>query len=510
MSVEENQPGTQESTNNHLAWSMPSISKSRFLDGLQCPKLFWHHFNAPSEFPAIDAATQAIFDQGAEVGRLARTLFPGGMLIDHTGDPEQAIVDTQTALDARRPVFEGAFVFAGASCRVDILVPVGRDQWDLAEVKSTTGVEDIHLHDVAFQAWVLTGAEVKLRRCWIMHIDSGYVRHGDLDPARLFKRVDVTPQAQALSRGVEDQLDDLGTVTRQLAAPDVEIGKHCDHPHTCPLKDRCWSFLPDDNVFKLYRGGNRSWQLLRDRIHAIRDIPDDFKLSAKQSIQRQSVRTGKPHVNRPALQKFLARLTYPVHYVDFETINPAIPKYEDTSPYGQIPFQFSLRVQRAADAEPEHYSFLADGIVDPCPELMRRLSGLIGTVGSVVAYNAGFELRVLRECCEQMTEYRPWLDGVERRMVDLLVPFRAFHFYHTDQRGSASMKAVLPALTGNGYDHLAIKDGGGASREFLRITCGNCDPVERQRTRANLESYCALDTWGMVEIVRSLRDLSEL
>jgi len=482
------------------------ISKSRFLAGLQCPKLLWHLANAPTELPAVDDATQAIFDQGAEVGRLARTLYPGGILIDHHGDPEQAILDTQAALEARRPVFEGAFAYNGASCRVDILVPVGRDQWDLFEVKSTTSVEEVHLQDVAFQAWVVGGAGVRLRRCWIMHLDSGYVRHGDLDTAKLFARVDVTSQVRALGREIEDQLNEMTVVIRQPAFPDIEIGKHCDHPHACPLNENCWSFLPGDDVFHLYRGGSRSWQLFGDRIHAIKDIPDDFELTTKQAVQRQAVRTGKPHVDRSAIRRFLERLIYPVHYVDFETINPAIPVYDGTSPYSQVPFQFSLHLQATSGAEPVHHSFLADGAADPRKEFTEELVRHIGPAGSVVAYNAGFELRVLRECCHLMPEYRPWLDSVERRMIDLLEPFRAFHYYHPAQLGSASMKAVLPALTGRGYDHLAIQDGGTASRVFMRVARGEVDPVERQRLRGDLERYCALDTLGMVEIVRALRD----
>jgi len=482
------------------------ISKSRYLAGLQCPKLLWHVAKVPTDLPAIDAATQAIFDQGAEVGRLARTLYPGGTLIDHSGDPDQAIIDTQLALDARRSVFEGAFAFQGATCRVDILVPVGRDQWDLVEAKSTTGVEDVHLHDVAFQAWVVSGVGLSLRSCWIKHIDSSYVRHGDLEPAKLFTRVDVTAQVQALSCEIEDQLDEMAGVIRQPAAPDVEIGKHCDHPYTCPLKEQCWSFLPDDNVFELYLGGSRSWQLFRDRIHAIKDIPDDFELTKKQAVQRQAVRTGKPHIDRSAIRRFLARLKYPVHYIDFETINPAIPIYEGTSPYQQVPFQFSLHVQADPDDDPVHHSFLADGAADPRREFMEALVRHTGPAGSVVAYNAGFELRVLRECCELTPAHRVWLDSVERRMLDLLEPFRSFNLYHPAQQGSASMKAVLPALTGSGYDHLAIQDGGAASREFLRIGASDFDPVERQRVRGNLERYCALDTLGMVQIERSLRE----
>lgn len=483
---------------------MNTISKSRFLSGLQCPKLLWHLANAPTELPAIDDATQATFDQGAEIGSLARTLFPDGVLIDHHGDPEEAIIDTQTALDARKPVFEGAFGFQGAYCRVDILVPVGRDQWDLLEVKSTTGVEDVHLHDLAFQAWVVAGAGVRLRRCWIMHLDSSYVRQGDLDTAKLFKRVDVTSQVQAPGREIQDQLDELTAVIRKGESPEVEIGKHCDHPFACPLKEKCWAFLPDDNVFQLYRGGSRYWQLFRDRVLTITDIPADFNLTGKQTIQSKAVRTGKPHFNRSALHKFLERLAYPVHYVDFETINPAIPMYDGTSPYSQVPFQFSLHVQTTPDSEPIHHSFVADGSTDPRREFLESLVRHIGTTGSVVAYNAGFELRVLRECCELMPEYSPWLESLERRVVDLLEPFRAFHYYHPDQNGSASMKAALPALTGNGYDHLTIQDGGTASREFIRVTFDEVDPAERQRVRDALERYCGLDTLGMVEIVQKL------
>jgi hypothetical protein len=360
-----------------------TISKSKFLSGLQCPKLLWHLAKAPAELPAVAAATQAIFDQGAEVGRLAGTLFPGGILIDNHGDPEQAIIDTQRALDARKPVFEGSFAHSGASCRVDILIPVGLDQWDLIEVKSTTGVEDVHLHDVAFQAWVVAGAELKLRLCWVMHLDSGYVRHGDLDPAHLFQRVAVTSQVQAPGRDIEDQLDDMAAVIREDQSPEVEIGKKCDAPYPCPLKEKCWSFLPDHSVFRLYRGGNRSWQLFRDRIHAISDIPDDFKLTTNQAIQRRAVRTGKPHIERSAIRRFLERLTYPVHYVDFETINPAIPMYNGTSPYQQLPFQFSLHIQADPDADPVHHSFLAAGAADPRREFLESLVRHIGPAGSV-------------------------------------------------------------------------------------------------------------------------------
>ncbi len=176
-------------------------------------------------------------------------------------------------------------------------------------------------------------------------------------------------------------------------------------------------------------------------------------------------------------------------------------------PYLQIPFQFSLHVVRASGAKPEHVMFLANGQHDPRPEFMLKLREAIGRAGSIVAYNAAFELGRLKECCEAMPNFAPWLESVAGRVVDLLDPFKSFHYYHPDQEGSASMKAVLPALTGRGYEGLAIQEGGAASLEFLRVTFGEVSEAERRRVRRQLEEYCGQDTEGMIWIVDALRAL---
>jgi hypothetical protein len=103
-----------------------------------------------------------------------------------------------------------------------------------------------------------------------------------------------------------------------------------------------------------------------------------------------------------------------------------------------------------------------------------------------------------------LPEFRTWYRQVERRIVDLLLPFRGFRYYHAAQRGSASMKAVLPALTGRGYEGLEIQEGGQASQEFLRTHFGDVPEDERQRVRQQLIAYCGLDTEGMVRIVEAI------
>jgi hypothetical protein len=138
---------------------------------------------------------------------------------------------------------------------------------------------------------------------------------------------------------------------------------------------------------------------------------------------------------------------------------------------------------------------------------MARLRGAVAEEGSLVAFNAAFEKGVLRECADALPAFQPWVNSLESRFVDLLQPFRAFRYYHPAQHGSASMKAVLPALTGRGYEDLAIRDGDMASREYLRITFGNPEPTERDRVYRQLEEYCGLDTEGMWQIISALRNL---
>ena len=491
----------------------PYISKSTYLMGLQCAKLIWFRYNAKDQIPTPDEATLAIFDQGTEVGELARQLFPGGtMVAPGIFAPDQVIAQTRQAIRERRPLYEAAFVFNGGYDRTDILVPVSGDAWDLVEVKSTTSLkEEVHLPDIAFQAYVLAGAGIKLRKCFLAHINNEFVRHGAIDPQKFFTLEDVTRSVSVLSREVEEKLDAMHRIIGAKTHPEIQIGAHCDNPYTCPLHDHCWSFLPEASVFTLYRGGKKSFKLLKQGVQHLENIPADFPLTDNQAIQRAALLAGKPHVDRPALAAFLSQIEYPASFLDFETIGTAIPLFDETSPFQQIPFQFSLHILRQPVAksrfDPVHRQFLAEGTVDPRAEFMRQLRDALPVTGSVVAYNASFEIGRLNECCELLPEFKPWLKKVTPRIVDLLLPFRGFRYYHPQQHGSASMKAVLPALTGQGYENLAIQEGGAASREFLRVTFGKIDDDERQRVRQQLNEYCGLDTMGMVQIVRELAKL---
>jgi hypothetical protein len=194
--------------------------------------------------------------------------------------------------------------------------------------------------------------------------------------------------------------------------------------------------------------------------------------------------------------------------LDFETFNTAIPLFDGTVPFQRIPFQYSLHIIRDQRSEAKHFSFLGDGRGDPRPKLLNALSAAIGDRGSVMVYNKGFESSVLKELAADFPEHGKWIENVLSRLVDLIVPFQSFAYYHPDQEGSASLKSVLPALTGRSYDDLDINNGEDASMAYLDIMHGGLSDDDREAIRENLLEYCGLDTSGMIEIIDKLASIS--
>jgi len=201
-------------------------------------------------------------------------------------------------------------------------------------------------------------------------------------------------------------------------------------------------------------------------------------------------------------------LKYPVYYMDFETMFDAIPPFDGVRPYQQIPFQFSVHVQDSPGGDLKHASFLWKEPGDPRESFIRELKDCLGDKGSIVAYYFSFEKSRLTELAELFSEYKDWVDSILERMVDLLVPFKNFHYYHASQKGSASIKKVLPAITGKGYEGMEISEGGEASLEYARVTYSDVSDDDRARVYSALEKYCALDTEGMVNIVDKLNKIS--
>ena len=475
--------------------------------GLQCPRYLWIYVNDPGRIPQPDLVTQHTFDQGHEVGEIAKKLFPAGLDMS-TLSFREMLSETTARLADRKPIFEAAFQCNQLYARLDILNPSAEGGWDIVEVKSSTEVKDENIADVAFQRYVVERYWLTVNRCHLVHINRDYVRQGDIDPGGLLLSEDITDRVSEVSGGMADMVEDmLQTIAGNC--PDPVIGRLCDSPYVCPMKDECWESMPEHPVSDLYRIGAKMDDLLKRGITSIREIPGDFKLNEKQLIQKSCVECGQPHVENEKIADFLAGLKYPHYFLDFETFATAIPMFDGTKPYQNIPFQFSLHIIASPASKTEHRHFLARGSGDPRRDFVEALGASLGEGGTVIVYNQSFEQSILEKLAESFPEQRAWIEDVVSRMADLIIPFRNFQYYHPNQCGSASLKHVLPSITGITYEGMNIAEGQTASLKFMAAALGNLPEIERAKIFEDLLEYCGQDTYAMVRIIEELRKLTE-
>jgi hypothetical protein len=399
------------------------LSKSRFIAGWQCLKRLYLEVHQPELATEPDEQSMAVFEQGHEVGRWAQKMFPGGLLIE--AGPEEmgkARQQTEAAVADRqhRALFEATFADDDILARVDILERLPRNKWRLIEVKSSTKVKDYYLYDVAIQQLILEGLGMKVVPC-LMHLNREYVYDGqDYDLQNLFVIQDVTDETSALEKEVRHLLREEWKMLAKRKPPDIEPGGHCTRPFTCEFYDVCNKPLPVDHVANLPgMTPKRLEELARQGIESIGDIPKSFPLNERQKRAWECARTGKPWFGKE-LTKALADLRYPLHFMDFETLGVALPRYAGMSPYDQIPFQWSVHVQRKAGAELEHYEFLADDSNDPRPEFMRTLCQVMAKKGSVLAYSNGFESARLTDLAQWLPQYKDEIGRIQERLWDPL------------------------------------------------------------------------------------------
>ena len=224
-------------------------------------------------------------------------------------------------------------------------------------------------------------------------------------------------------------------------------------------------------------------------------------------LQVQSEVNGTTYIDKDEIRNFTNGLSYPLYFLDFETIGPAVPKYNGSRPYQQLVFQYSLHIQESFSSLIEHREYLADPSEDPRPDFIEQLINDCGTCGDIIVYNIGFERGKLNDLIRVFPRYSSHLKGIINRLKDLMIPFQQKWYYTPEMRGSYSIKYVLPALVPElSYNELDIKDGGNASNTFLSMVNGSFEGNVEQ-TRSQLLEYCKLDTYAMVKIIDKLLEI---
>jgi len=481
------------------------LSKSLYMTGLHCHKALWLHKYKPELKDEVSPEQEAMFAAGAEVGFYAQQLFPGGILVPY-GDlsHSQQLAMTKDAItNGASTIYEGAFSDNGVFIKADIL-HLGRDGWELYEVKSSANLKEQYPDDIAIQYYVISGTGLHLSKASLVHVNTDYVRQGPIDVRQLFAIVDLTDRIPEMQADVAEKLAAMRAML-QGNLPDMDIGPNCDDPNVCAFHGHCWAHIPENSVFD-FRGPGRSdaFELYRQGTVRMEDVPAGA-LGWRQRLQLDGLRYQKNHIDKNAVKAFLDSLWFPLCFLDFETTYMVpIPLFDGMKPYEQLPFQFSLHVIEKEGAEPVHYAYLARDLQNPCEEFLSDLLAAIPPGACILTWNKTFEVNRLEELAAKFPEKRAEINAVVEHIRDLMVPFRDKSIYHWKLNGSYSIKNVLPALIdGYSYENLPINSGDMASAAWVRMI-QEPDLNEQQRLYSELLDYCHLDTWAMVLILREM------
>jgi len=479
------------------------LTKSRYLDGLQCGKLMWTKLNARERVPGGEPWQARLAVTARQLDDLAKQLWEGLVEVPPFRETAERVAATRKVLAKRVPLFGATFLAAGRLCRVDVLEPAPDGRWNLVEIKAGTRIRNTAIQDLAFQRDCLLHAGLELDSILVLHLDTGYVRGEHLHVDELFRRVDVTERVLRVGPYVERTVENLRQIARGTD-PDTPIGPHCHDPHACRMIPLCWAGLPEHSVTELHRSGRGVFAFMDEGIFRIRDIPD-ARLGPSQLIQKRAVLSGEVQVDRDAVRRWLDRLRWPLWFLDFETMAPAVPPYAGLRPYQQIPFQYSLHVQEEPDGPLRHHEFLHIDAGDPRPCLLKALLDNVGDEGSLVAWNVDGERLTLTDLAAFDPRRAGRLQAMAKRLVDLAEPWLTFAVHHPDQHGSTSLKAVLPTVTDLDYRDLAVDSGVAATHAYEAVLASAAEPAEREAVFGNLRRYCARDSLALAALVAWLR-----
>jgi hypothetical protein len=474
----------------------------------QCPKRLWLEVHQP-DLREDSAATEASFQVGFQVGEIAQRIYDpegNGALIDIQSEGfDRAFARSAELLNTEQPIFEAGFSVGGALAFADVMLPDEKDGsqvWRMVEVKSSTSVKDYHRDDVAVQAFVAQSAGVPLASIALAHIDSSWVYPGDEDYRGLLKENDLTGEAFARTEEVKSWIAQAQSIVGEPSEPVINTGAQCSKPFECGFYDYCSRDEPKPEypIHWLPRfSSSKARELAGQGVYDLADVSDDL-LNDKQLRVKAHTLTNTVYFDAAAAASDLAPYGFPAYFLDFETIQFAVPIWKGTRPYQMVTFQFSLHTLDAS-GQLEHTDFLDISGNDPSAAFAHALVTACGKQGPVFVYNAGFEKARISELAERFPHLSDALLAINSRIVDLL-PIARERYYHPSQQGSWSIKKVLPAVVPElRYDALdGVQDGGMAMDAFLEAIHPDTSASRKAGIETQLLAYCKLDTYAMVRL----------
>ena len=516
------------------AKTMKNVSKQIFLNAFACPTLGWllRSGEATKQITEAELTLGERFriEQGIEIGRRARELYPGGLLIDGmdlvsaSKKTERLMNDPDVSI-----IFEGAFLIDGFVARADMLRRKGKG-WHLVEVKSSVNDKVEFIDDMAYTAMVIDRCGFNISSVSLLLVSKDF-RLG-MENKELFVEIDHTDEVLVRVEEFKPSWQQIEEITRAPVKPEPQLLFEC---RKCELFKECLGRDIENHIFDIPRLSQSKFDsLIESGAVCIEDVPNGFPLTENQARVRECVQTKKTFVG-DRLKSELASISQPVYYLDFETVMTAIPLYSDIAPYTQIPTQYSIHKCSDVDLIIDHLEYLADPSKDCRKELAENLINDLGEDGSIIVYS-NFEKAVINSLGRLYPDLSGKLSSLVARIKDLHTIIKK-NYYHPDFHGSTSIKRTLPVLASGwsyeervyllpdkqdafrikitvpvlvpemSYDGLEIADGDSAMAAFAYLALGRYKETrEVESTKRNLLDYCKLDTLAMIKIHQRLAE----
>ncbi|EWH05770.1 hypothetical protein AT00_14175 [Pseudoalteromonas lipolytica SCSIO 04301] len=480
------------------------LTKTDFQTARICIKRLWH------EKKGLWTKEQSVADlkntfEGNRFSEAVREFYPNGIMIGwQHGSLDEALTKTKQELKAENVIlFEAAFEHDGLLCLADVVIKEN-GILTLIEAKSSNSPKILkkdnyeHVYDAAFQHYVMSKCGYTPDKVELMHSNGNCIWP---DRQNLFSFEDITDLVNERLGEVEVTSSFFMEKLERNTAPSVQIGKFCKKPKdkACPHINECWRQETQNTIFDLPRLPIKTEELLRDNdIHLIEDIPSDIELSESLRRKVELIQNKTEYIDRTKAKEMLESLEYPIHFFDFETYNPAIPMWNNSRPWQQVPFQYSLHILYE-DGKLVHYDYLHESLDEPREPLINAMKQHFENIGSVVVYYEPFEKSRLQEMAKDFPQHQEFLNSVNQRVWDQMHIFTKCVEDHRLAL-STSIKVVLPTFVPTlSYKNLAVQKGDQAQLEWRRMLDIKWEPTKRQKI-TDLKAYCELDTLAMVKL----------
>lgn len=485
------------------------LSKSSFVRSVQCLKsfhLYKHHYYLKDP---LSKDKQAIFSRGIDVGQLAQQLYPGGIDVspstirefDKSVELTKQLIESGTTI-----IYEAAFIFNEVLVAVDLLVKEN-NKWVAFEVKSSLKISGAYVLDASLQFYVIKNCLPELEDFFLVTLNPDYVLSEVLNIQELFRKKSVLVDVKRNLQFIENRINSAKTIIENPKIPDIKVGAHCFKPYVCDFFGSCWKTIPEKNIFSLNSlGTEKQMELFHEGVLDLMDVRNFNGISESLQQQINAFQQQKIISKKVDIKSFVNKVNYPLAFFDIELYTPAVPVFNGTKPYQQLPFLFSIHQLQEQDAELTHDYFYAQPGTDPRDEFVLACIEKLKLYNTIIVFDDNLERNVINALIKHFPQHQSSLEAVRNKIIDIAPMFTQLHYFHPNTIGSFTLKNLFSKITGdNLFEQLQISSGTQASFTYNALQKEENDLIKKAAENELIE-YCKADTFACAKLFIQLSD----